>query len=52
VALLNLARLYAITGEELYKQKADQSLAYFGQRLQRSPSAMPLMLVALDRLRP
>ena len=51
VALLNLARLYAITGEELYKQKADQSLAYFGQRLQRSPSAMPLMLVALDRLR-
>ena len=46
-----LARLYEITGEVGYQEKAEQSLAYFGARLQQSPTGMPLMLVALDRLR-
>lgn len=46
MAILDLVRLYETTGDDALRQKADQSLAYFGTILQRGP-ASPVMLRAL-----
>jgi uncharacterized protein YyaL (SSP411 family) len=48
VAILALLRLAAITGRTDLKQKAEQSLRRFAERLQELPEAVPHLLLALD----
>jgi uncharacterized protein YyaL (SSP411 family) len=48
VALLNLLRLYEITGNQDYRRRAEKTLAIFSRTLRSSPSSVPLMLSALD----
>jgi uncharacterized protein YyaL (SSP411 family) len=51
VAILNLVRLYEITGRDAYRQKARESLAYFGQIIHEGPTS-PMMLRSLLRMHP
>jgi uncharacterized protein YyaL (SSP411 family) len=48
VALLNLLRLYEITGDHDLRRKAEKALASFSRTMRSSPSSVPLMLSALD----
>jgi uncharacterized protein YyaL (SSP411 family) len=48
VATLNLLRLSQLTNEVAFSSTAQQSLVFFGERLQSSPHAMPQFLSALD----
>jgi uncharacterized protein YyaL (SSP411 family) len=48
VALLNLMRLHALTGRDEYRVMASKGLAAFGRTMSRNPTAVPLMLCALD----
>ncbi len=48
VAAMNLLRLWQITDQQNYKDKADKTLAAFGPRLEQRPEAMPYMMSALD----
>jgi hypothetical protein len=48
VALLNLMRLHELTGVDEYRIMANKGLAAFGRRMTRNPTAVPLMLCALD----
>ncbi len=48
VAAMNLLRLWQITEQQSYKDKADKTLAAFGPRLEQMPEAMPYMMSALE----
>jgi hypothetical protein len=48
IAILNLLRLAQMTGNKKYQTMAEQSLAFFGQRLEQTGEAVPQLLVALD----
>jgi uncharacterized protein len=48
VAAMNLLRLWQITDQQKYKDKADKTLAAFGPGLEQRPEAMPYMMSALD----
>ena len=51
VALLNLARLYRMTADPIYEEKAEALLQAFSGELASNPSRFPLALCALDLLR-
>ncbi len=48
IAILNLLRLSQMTNNQAWREMADRSLAYFGDRMLASPHALPQFLVALD----
>ncbi len=48
VAAMNLLRLWQVTDNQAYKDKADRTLAAFSPRLEQMPEAMPYMMSALD----
>ncbi len=48
VAASNLLRLYELTSDEGYRERATTTLTASGALLARSPGAMPRMLAALD----
>jgi hypothetical protein len=48
VALLNLMRLYELTGEERFRREAEKGFSAFSRTIERSPHSVPLMLTALD----
>ena len=47
VAAMNLLRLWQITDQKTYKDKADKTLAAFGPSLEQRPEAMPYTMSAL-----
>jgi uncharacterized protein len=47
VAAMNLLRLWQITDQQTYRDKADKTLAAFGPGLEQRPEAMPYMMSAL-----
>jgi uncharacterized protein YyaL (SSP411 family) len=49
VAALNLLRLAEIRSEETWRERAEKTIAAFTPQISHFPSAMPQMLVALDR---
>jgi uncharacterized protein YyaL (SSP411 family) len=48
VAVLNLLRLYELTTQETYRERAERALRAFEPILSRSPAALSEMLLALD----
>ena len=48
ITILNLLRLAQMTGNQKYQTMAEESLSFFGQRLQETGEAVPQLLVALD----
>ena len=48
IAILNLLRLSQMTDNEKWREIADKSLAYFGERIKQFPHAMPQFLAAVD----
>ncbi|MEO1267505.1 MAG: thioredoxin domain-containing protein [Myxococcota bacterium] len=48
VAVRNLQRLTTLTDDDRWRTRADRALAAFASAMRRQPSAMPLMLTALD----
>jgi uncharacterized protein len=48
VAALNLLRLSQVTGSDALKREAEKTISAFAQQLDKMPTAMPQMLVALD----
>lgn len=48
IAILNLLRLSQMTDNQNWKAMADQSLAYFGERMLNTPQGLAQLLVALD----
>jgi uncharacterized protein YyaL (SSP411 family) len=48
VEALNLLRLYELTTDERYRRRADRTLRAIGGVLQRAPSALSEMLLAID----
>ncbi|MCI0412302.1 thioredoxin domain-containing protein [bacterium] len=48
IAILNLLRLAQMTGNQKYQSMAEQSLAFFGQRLEQTGEAVPQLMTALD----
>lgn len=48
LAALNLVRLSAMLAKDEWKQQADKIFALFGNTLQSSPSAVPVMAMAFD----
>jgi uncharacterized protein YyaL (SSP411 family) len=48
VAAMDLLRLWQVTDQQSYKDRADKTLAAFGPRLQQMPETMPYMMSALD----
>jgi uncharacterized protein YyaL (SSP411 family) len=46
VAAMNLLRLWQITDQQTYREKADKTLAAFGSGLEQRPEAMPYMMSA------
>ena len=48
VAILNLLRLAAISGREVFRTSAERALALFSPRLGSAPVALPYMLVACE----
>ncbi len=48
VQLLNLLRLYELTTEERFRQRAEATLRAFGRQLSNSPSSLSEMLLAVD----
>jgi len=48
VAAMNLLRLWQITDQQSYKDKADRTIAAFGPRLEQRPEAMPYLMSAFD----
>src|SRR5260370_5581129 len=48
VAAMNLLRLWQITDQQSYKDKADKTLAAFSPRLEQMPETMPYMISALE----
>jgi uncharacterized protein YyaL (SSP411 family) len=47
-AILNLLRLYQFTGKREYLERADLGLRAFGQALNKSPTSLSEMLLAID----
>jgi uncharacterized protein YyaL (SSP411 family) len=47
-AILNLLRLYQTTSDQSYRDRADAGLRAFGQSLQRNPTGLAEMLLAVD----
>jgi uncharacterized protein YyaL (SSP411 family) len=47
VAAMNLLRLWQITDQQQYRDKADKTLVTFGSGLDQRPEAMPYMMSAL-----
>jgi uncharacterized protein YyaL (SSP411 family) len=43
-----LLRLHALVGDEHYRERAERTLRAFGDRLERTPTALAEMLLALD----
>ncbi|MBI1804115.1 MAG: thioredoxin domain-containing protein [Ignavibacteriae bacterium] len=50
IAALNLLRLSQITDKKEWRSMAEKTVTAFGVRLQRTPEALPQMLVAFDWL--
>ncbi|MGC9326636.1 MAG: thioredoxin domain-containing protein, partial [Candidatus Hinthialibacter sp.] len=50
IAVLCLLRIAAMTGNEAYRRKAEESIAVFGDGLQRIPSGFSQMLIAVDSM--
>jgi uncharacterized protein len=50
IAALVLSRLFEMTGQAQYKERAQQTIAVYADGLQRYPSAFSQMLIALDFL--
>ena len=50
VAALNLLRLGELTGDRAFSAKGEATLSAFAEILEKSPSALPAMLAALDFL--
>lgn len=48
IAALNLLRIAQVTGNQRWKDIAERTLAFFGDRLKQVPHALPQMLVAVD----
>ena len=48
VAAMNLLRLFAFTGDDSYRRRADAALGAFAGLLERAPTAFPRLLSALD----
>ncbi|MEI8134167.1 MAG: thioredoxin domain-containing protein [bacterium] len=48
IAVLNLLKLFAISSDPLYKDKAERTLLYFAGKLGKFPYTMPEMLVGMD----
>jgi uncharacterized protein len=48
VAAMNLLRLWLITDQQTYREKADKTLAAFGAGLEQRPEAMRYLMSALD----
>jgi uncharacterized protein YyaL (SSP411 family) len=48
ISALNLLRLSRLTGNEDYRARAERTIAAFSTQIQRQPTALPQMLVALD----
>ena len=48
VAVMNLLRLSELTGDDRYRQRAERALAAFGDVLERTPTGLSEMLLALD----
>ncbi len=48
IAILNLLRLSQMTDNRQWREMADQSLAYFGERMLNTPQGLAQFLVALD----
>lgn len=48
VQILNLLRLFELTFEKKYRERAEQALRAFGTVLERSPAAVSEMLLAVD----
>ena len=48
VAAMNLLRLWQITDQQEYKDKADKTLVAVGSGLEQRPEAMPYLMSALD----
>lgn len=48
IAILNLLRLAQMTDNQEWRSMADQSLAYFGGRMLKTPQGLAQFLVALD----
>ncbi len=48
IAVLNLLRLHEFTTDEKYRQRAEEGFQAFGNSLNRNPSQMAGMLLALD----
>jgi len=47
VAAMDLLRLWQVTDQQSYKDRADKTLAAFGPRLQQMPETMPYIMSAL-----
>jgi len=48
VAALNLLRLHEFTSREMYLKRAKATLRYFGKRLERAPTSLSELLLAVD----
>lgn len=48
IAVCNILRLSQITENRQWKDMAEKTMKFFGNRLQNTPHAMPQMLVAVD----
>ncbi|HEX7077902.1 MAG TPA: thioredoxin domain-containing protein [Candidatus Eisenbacteria bacterium] len=48
VEAMNLLRLYEFTADDRYRARADRALAAFAPRLERAPTAMSELLLAID----
>jgi uncharacterized protein YyaL (SSP411 family) len=48
VQALNLLRLHELTTDDRYRQRAERTLAAFGDRMTRAPAALSEMLLAAD----
>ncbi len=48
IAILNLLRLSQMTDNINWRETAEKSLAYFGERIKQAPQAMPQFLAAVD----
>ena len=48
VAAMNLLRLWQITNQQIYNDRAHKTLNAFGRGLEQTPEAMPYMMSALD----
>jgi hypothetical protein len=48
VQVMNLLRLHGLTTSDVYRERAESTLAAFGTRLEKAPGALAEMLMALD----